>query len=66
MSYQDKQCVLDDTDGKTIREYDKKNHNCPHCIIDLVYLGHGDYDEIYECYCQTVYEPFAPHPGELL
>lgn len=59
-------CVLDDNDGKPIREYDSKGHSCPHCIMEWVYFGHGDYIEVFECYCQTVCEPFAPQPGELL
>ena len=59
-------CVLDDNDGKPIREYDSKGYSCPHCINELVYLGHGDYTEVFECYCQTVCESFAPQLGELL
>ena len=58
-------CILDDADGKPIREYDSKGHSCPHCIIELVYLGHGDFTEVCECYCQTVIESFALHQGEL-
>ena len=59
-------CVLDNTDGKPLREFNTSKYDCPHCIIELVYVGHGDYIEEFECYCQTVCEPFAPQPGELL
>lgn len=49
----------DDQDGHPIREY-SSTPPCPSCIISLVYLGHGDYTELTECYCKTVFEPQEP------
>mgnify|MGYP000459419504 CR=1 FL=1 len=55
--------ILDDQDGKPMREYSK--YGCPHCVSGMIYIGHGDYKEEFDCYCQTVIELFTPRPGEL-
>ena len=49
----------DDQDGLPIREF-SSGFSCPTCIGDIVYFGHGDYDEVYECYCQSVFQDVQP------
>lgn len=57
---------LDNQDGKPMREYDSMGWSCPHCIMEMIYIGYGDYKEVFDCYCQTVKQPQLPLEGELL
>lgn len=47
-------------DGQPLPEFSKKCGQCPHCIGEMIYMGHGYYKEEFTCYCEGVGEvPFA-------